>query len=145
MKAALQRVLLSTLDSQAPTLIATQKSISQPATGWLRAARQALGLSQAAVAKKAGVTQQAYAQFERGEASGTLSLRNLQRAAEAMDCELVHYLVPRTGRAKSFSELARQLDPDFVHLQASEHSMALEGQAVGDLPSKAEGASPAGP
>lgn len=134
MKAALQRVLLTTLDSQLSAIAATQKSVSKPAGGWLRAVRQALGLAQAAVAKKAGITQQAYAQFERGEASGTLSLSNLQRTAEAMDCELVYFLVPRTGRAKSFSELAMQLDPDFAHLKASEHSMALEGQAVGDLP-----------
>lgn len=56
---------------------------------------------------------------------------SLQRAAEAMDCDLVYYLVPR---AKSFGELATRLDPAFAHLQASEHSMALEGQAVGDLP-----------
>ena len=48
-----------------------------------------------------------------------------------MDCDLVYYLVPR---ARSFGELATRLDPAFAHLQASEHSMALEGQAVGDLP-----------
>ncbi len=131
MKDSLQRVLASTLDAQLPALTATQKSVNQPAGGWLRAVRQALGLAQATVAKKAGLTQQAYAQFERGETKGTLSLGNLQRAAEAMDCDLVYYLVPR---AKSFGELATQFDPNFAHLQASEHSMALEGQAVGDLP-----------
>ena len=131
MKTTLQHVLLSNLDKQLPTLIAAQQSAGKPAGGWLRAVRQALGLTQATVAKKAGITQQAYAQFERGEAGGTLSIGNLQRAAEAMDCELVYYLVPR---AKSFGELATRLDPDFAHLQASEHSMALEGQAVGDLP-----------
>lgn len=48
-----------------------------------------------------------------------------------MDCDLVYYLVPR---ATSFGELATRLDPTFGYLQASEHSMALEGQAVGDLP-----------
>jgi predicted DNA-binding mobile mystery protein A len=117
-----------------PTLLATRQTISTPAGGWLRAVRQALGLAQAAVAQKAGITQQAYAQFERGEANGTLSLGNLQRTAGAMECDLVYFLIPRPSHAKSFSSLATQLDPDFVHLQASEHSMALEGQAVGDLP-----------
>ena len=135
MKPTLQRVLLSTLDTQLPVMAAAQKSVSKPAGGWLRAVRQALGLAQATVAKEASITQQAYAQFERGEVGGSLSLGNLQRVAEAMDCELVYFLVPRPGRAKSFAELATQLDPDFVHLQASEHSMALEGQAVGVLPS----------
>ena len=81
------------------------------------------------------MTKQAYAQFERGETKGTLSLGSLQRAAEAMQCDLVYYLVPR---ARSLGELATRLDPNFVHLQASEHSMALEGQAVGDLPAKTQ-------
>ncbi len=131
MKTTIQHVLLSNLEKQLPTLIAAQQSANKPAGGWLRAVRQAVGLTQATVAKKASITQQAYAQFERGEAGGTLSIGNLQRAAEAMDCELVYYLVPR---AKSFGELATRFDPAFPHLQASEHSMALEGQAVGDLP-----------
>lgn len=131
MKASLQRVLLTTLDNQLLVMATAQKSLSKPAGGWLRAVRQALGLAQASVAQKAGLTQQNYERFERGETKGTLSIGNLQRAAEAMDCELVYYLVPR---AKSFGELATRLDPDFAHLQASEHSMALEGQAVGDLP-----------
>lgn len=129
-----QYVLLIDLDTKLPVLAAAQKAAARPSGGWLRAVRQALGLAQAAVAKKAGATQQGYAQFERGETSATLSMGNLQRAAEAMDCELVYFLVPRSGRAKSFSDLATQLDPNFAHLQASEHSMVLEDQGVGDLP-----------
>lgn len=134
MKTQIQRLLLSDLDQRSLVLKRAQTIAASPAGGWLRTVRQALGLAQAAVAEKSGITQQAYAQFERGETAGTLSLGNLQRAAEAMDCELVYFLVPRTGRAKSFGELAARLDPDFAQLQASEHSMALEGQAVGDLP-----------
>ena len=136
MKHSLHHILLTDLQARLPALAAAKKSATRPAHGWLRAVRQSLHLAQADVAKNAGVTKQAYAQFERGETKGTLSLGSLQRAAEALDCELVYYLVPRAGRAHSFAELATQLDPDFAHLQASEHSMALEGQAVGDLPPK---------
>ncbi|MBL9208801.1 MAG: hypothetical protein JNN01_27195 [Opitutaceae bacterium] len=52
-----------------------------------------------------------------------------------MECEIVYFLIPRTGVAKSFAELALRFDPELKHLQASEHSMALEGQVAGDLPS----------
>lgn len=131
MKPSLRHILFTDLQARLPRLAAAQKPATRPAGGWLRAVRQALGLAQADVAKKTGVTKQAYAQFEQGETKATLSLGNLQRAAEAMECDLVYYLVPR---ARSFSELATRLDPAFAHLQASEHSMALEGQAVGDLP-----------
>ncbi len=53
-----------------------------------------------------------------------------------MDCDLVYFIVPKSGTAKSFSELAQQKDPGLRHLHASEHSMALEDQAVGDLDPK---------
>jgi predicted DNA-binding mobile mystery protein A len=134
MKPTLQHVLLMDLDKRLPALTAVRRSAARPSGGWLRAVRQALGLAQAAVAKNAGTTQQGYAQFERGEVGGTITLTNLQRAAEAMDCALVYFLVPHSTRSNSFTGLAAQLDPDFIHLQASEHSMALEDQAVGDLP-----------
>lgn len=139
MKTSLSSLLLANLDRELPSLVAAQKAAGEPAGGWLRAVRQSLGLSQAVVAKRIGITQQAYARFERGEVNGTLSLGNLHRAAVAMDCDLVHFFVPRTGRAGSFGELARLFDPDLGQLRASEHSMALEGQAVGDLPPKSSG------
>lgn len=135
MKHSIRQILFTDLQARLPALAAARKPATRPAGGWLRAVRQALNLAQADVAKNTGVTKQAYAQFERGETKGTLSLGSLQRAAEAMQCDLVYYLVPR---ARSLGELATRLDPNFAHLQASEHSMALEGQAVGDLPAKTQ-------
>jgi len=78
----------------------------------LRAVRQELGLTQSTVAKTAGLTQQAYAQFEQGEAKGTLSLGNLRRSADAMDCDLVYFLVPRRQPAPAVTDLAAVRAPD---------------------------------
>ncbi len=50
----------------------------------------------------------------------------MKRTAEAMDCELVCFIVPRPSVARSFSDLARVHDPAARHLKATEHSMALE-------------------
>jgi predicted DNA-binding mobile mystery protein A len=130
----LQRVLLEGLDARIAALQPAQTAAQKPARGWLRAVRSALKLSQAKVAKKVATTQQAYADLEMAEQRGAISLNSLQRAAEAMDCELVYFIVPRTTVARSYGELARIHDPNFKHLQAIEHSMALENQAVGDLP-----------
>lgn len=71
---------------------------------------------------------------EKAEEREAISLQTLRRAAEAMDCELVYFIVPRG--AKSYADLASKNDPHMKHLRASEHSMALEDQAVGDLPTK---------
>jgi len=133
MNGNLQDVLLAGLDARIPSLRPAQASALRPARGWLRAVRSALGLSQGLVAKKISMTRQSYADLEAAEQRGAISLNSLQRAAEAMDCELVYFFVPRESVARNFGELARVHDPDFKHLKASEHSMALEDQAVGDL------------
>lgn len=108
----------------------------RPSHGWLKAVREATGCTQQAVAKRLGVTRQAYAALETGEKNRAISLGSLERAAEAMNCELVYFVVPRPTVARSYRELARLNDPDYASLRASEHSMALEDQAVGDLPDK---------
>jgi len=100
--------------------------------GWLRAVRDAIGLSQATMGKKLHIKRQSYAQSEAAEERGAISLTSLQRAAEAMDCELVYFIVPREGVASTYTELAQIHDPGFKHLRAVEHSMALEGQGITD-------------
>lgn len=124
------------LDERLPILREATPAAIRPTRGWLRAVREAIGGRQDAVAKRMGVQRQSYARLETTEAKGTISLSTLQKAAAAMDCDVVYYLVPRAGVAKTYAELARKHDPKFKHLQASEHSMALEDQAVGDLKPK---------
>ena len=136
MKTKLQSVLATGLDARIPALRPAQARALKPARGWLRAVRSVLGLSQGHVAKKIAMTRQSYADLEAAEQRGAISLNSLQRAAEAMDCDLVYFLVPRESVARTYSELAQVNDPTFKHLQATEHSMALESQAVGDPESK---------
>jgi len=100
----------------------------------LRAVREAIGLTQAHVATKAGVKRQSYAQFEVAEESGSISLASLRRAAAAMDCELLYCIVPRESVADSFSGLAAIHDPESAHLRATEHSMSLRESNGEDVP-----------
>jgi predicted DNA-binding mobile mystery protein A len=133
MKTNLQDVLTTGLDARVPALRLAQANALKPARGWLRAVRSVLSLSQGHVAKKVAMTRQSYAGLEAAEQRGAISLNSLQRAAEAMDCDLVYFIVPRESVARTYRELAQAHDPMFQHLQATEHSMALENQAVGDL------------
>jgi predicted DNA-binding mobile mystery protein A len=128
-------IILGALDERLPALRPALKTASRkPAQGWLKAVRTAVGSSQGSVAKKLGISRQAYAQFETSEKSGAISIASIERAAGAMDCEFVYFVVPREAVARTYSELARIHDPAFKYLQASEHSMVLEDQGVGDLP-----------
>ncbi len=133
MKTAVRDILLKGLDQQIAPLQAARTAARRPIHGWLRAIRESTGLTQSALAAKLGLSRQSYAALETSEARGAISLNSLQRAAEAMDCELVYFAVPRAAVANSFTALAAHYDPDRTHLLATEHSMSLEGQAVGDL------------
>jgi len=134
MKTEVMQIIRNGLEQRLGPLKAARASAERPARGWLRAVREAIGLGQEDVAKKLGVKRQAYAQLETAEERGSITVASLRRAAEAMECEFVYFLVPREPLAGTYSELARRHDPTFQHLKATEHSMSLEGQAVGDLP-----------
>jgi transcriptional regulator with XRE-family HTH domain len=71
------------------------------------------------------VKRQSYSQFEAAEANASISIASVQRAAEAMDCELVYFIVPRGAAARSYADLALSNDPATRHLKATEHSMDL--------------------
>lgn len=94
--------------------------------------REAVGLTQAEVAERAGVKRQSYAEFENAEKRGSITLSSLRRAAEAMDCELVYYVAPREAVARTYAGLARVHDPMERHLDATEQSMRLKAQAGQD-------------
>ncbi len=68
-----------------------------PAGGWLRAAREARGVTQKSLADRLGCKRQAWAQLEQSEARGAISLHTLRRAADALGYDLIYALVPRPG------------------------------------------------
>jgi transcriptional regulator with XRE-family HTH domain len=66
--------------------------------GWLRGAREALAKSSIDVARKAKLDKSTYARFERNELEGQITLAKLSELAEALDCELIYALRPKTRR-----------------------------------------------
>jgi predicted DNA-binding mobile mystery protein A len=110
-------------------LIAARPAAAVPARGWLRAVREAVGLTQGRVADRAAVKRQSYSQFEAAEERGSISVGSLRRAAEAMDCDLVYFLVPREAVARTYAGLAEIHDPAAMHLRATDQSIALGKRA----------------
>jgi predicted DNA-binding mobile mystery protein A len=107
-----------------------------PVRGWIRAIREALGMSSAQLAKRLGVRQPSVVALEQSEAKGTIELATLRRVAEALDCTLVYALVPNKPLEGIVRERARGRARQ--RLAAVEHSMRLEDQAVGAKDSEAQ-------
>lgn len=70
-------------------------SVQPPVGGWIRAVREWRGTRQKDLAAQLGTQRQAWAQLEVSEQRDAISLYSLRKAARALGCDLVYYLVPR--------------------------------------------------
>jgi predicted DNA-binding mobile mystery protein A len=100
----------------------------RPPKGWLRAVRNALGMTTAQFARRLGVSQPRIIELEQSEVSGSVTLHTLQRAAEALGCRLVYALVPEKPLAETVRERAELIAER--QLKAVEQTMRLEDQSV---------------
>jgi predicted DNA-binding mobile mystery protein A len=105
-----------------------EERFTPPVRGWIKAIREALGMTAAQLAQRLGVKQPSVFSLEQSEAKGTIELATLRRVAEALDCKLVYALVPNkpletTVRDRARAFLRRRRGP-------VEHSMWLEDQKV---------------
>jgi predicted DNA-binding mobile mystery protein A len=105
------------------------RGLARPPRGWVRAVREALGMSAAALAARLGTTPSAVTRLEQSEAADRIGLDTLRRAADALGCDLVYLLVPRRPLTATVRDRARQLARR--QIAAVEQSMRLEGQATG--------------
>lgn len=101
-----------------------------PPKGWIRAIRDALGMTGVQFAAKLGVRPQSVDALEKSEANGSIKLDTLRRAAEALDCTVVYALVPN----KSLQEMVRSRARAIAmrDLGRVSHTMKLEAQGTGD-------------
>ena len=99
-----------------------------PVRGWIKAVREALGMSTAQLAKRLRVKQPSVVDLEKSEAKGSIELATLRRVAEALDCTLVYALVPN----KPLETMVRDRARLFAKGRRApvEHSMLLEDQKV---------------
>jgi len=100
----------------------------RPPRGWLKAIREALGMTTAQLGQRLGVAQSRAVAIEQGEAKGTVTLNSLEKAAQALDCRLVYALVPRQSLEDAVNKRAALVAKS--RLKSTSHSMALEAQGV---------------
>jgi predicted DNA-binding mobile mystery protein A len=81
------------------------RSLPRPPQGWIRAIRQALGVSSGELGRILGVSRQLPLQFEKAEAEDTITLKSLRAVANALDCNLVYALAPRAGSLRQLADL----------------------------------------
>lgn len=108
--------------------------ISRPHKGWIKAVRDALGMNGRQFAKKLGVNPSRVTEMEQSEISGSLTLKSMHKAAEALDCVFVYGLVPRDSLESMVREQVSKVARS--RFERSSHTMALEDQALSALEKK---------
>ena len=101
---------------------------AQPRSGWIRAIRGALGMSQAVLANRLGVSAPAVNQLERAELHGGITVGKLSEVAGALDCTLVYALVPNSTLELTVTTQARA--EAALILGYAARTMALEDQSI---------------
>lgn len=102
--------------------------VSPPPKGWIRAIRNALGMTARQLASRLGVAQQAVARIEKDELTGSVTIKTMRRIAECLDCEFVCGFVPRSSLESTIRKQAWKLASK--RLARASQTMALEDQAL---------------
>jgi predicted DNA-binding mobile mystery protein A len=117
--------------------LAALKPVEQytpPRSGWIRAVRDALGMTAADLGARLGIDGASIRSYEDTETTGGIRLSSLQRAADAMDCTLVYAFIPRSSLEQTVQRQARTvLDEQMKRVR---QTMTLEAQED-DTPSPA--------
>ena len=109
---------------------AAQKAsaIATPTEGWIVTIRKALGMSGAQLARRTGVTKAAIYQAQRNEPEGAITIKQMEKIAQALGCRFVYAIVPDDSVAETVRQQARKKAEALV--QRASSNMALEKQAL---------------
>jgi predicted DNA-binding mobile mystery protein A len=99
-----------------------------PKIGWISAVRKAMQMTTTQLAKRLHVAQSVVSNYEKAERHKSITLRTLEKVADALNCDLHYVLVPRKAINDQLMERAEEiLKREWMSL---DHHMRLEGQEV---------------
>jgi len=102
--------------------------LTVPSEGWIVTVRKALRMSASDLAVRMNVTRANIASMERSEVDGGVTLKRMERAADALGCRFVYAIVPDAEVDEILAARAKQKARQLVE-QADQH-MSLEGQRL---------------
>ena len=106
---------------------ASLQKVAPPPTGWIKAIRNAIGMSMLQLGKRLSITKQSVQDIERREKDGSISIKALREAARALDMQLVYGFVPNDGSLEALIDRkAKELAIQIV--LRTNNTMKLEDQ-----------------
>ena len=106
---------------------ASLQKVAPPPTGWIKAIRNAIGMSMLQLGNRLSITKQSVQDIERREKDGSVTIKALREAARVLDMQLVYGFVPNDGSLELLIERkAKELATHIV--MRTNNSMKLEDQ-----------------
>ena len=103
------------------------QEITPPPPGWIKAIRNAIGMSMLQLGNRLSITKQSVQDMESREKDGSISIKALREAARALDMQLVYGFVPNDGSLELLIERkAKELATQIV--MRTNNTMKLEDQ-----------------
>ena len=112
------------------------EGFTMPKEGWMRTVRKALAMSGAQLGRRMGISRAQVSQMERGEVSGGITIKTMQKAAAALGCRFVYAIVPEGSIEEVIETRARRKATAIVE-RTNKH-MALEAQTISESKIKFE-------
>ncbi|MHB8788465.1 MAG: mobile mystery protein A [Desulfobulbaceae bacterium] len=129
MKPLHKKLIQEQLDATLARL-ACMRDVQRPAKGWLRAIREALGMSGRQFARRLGVSAPWITALEKKELTGSVTINTMRQAAESLDCVFMYAVIPRESLEAIVRKRAEALAEK--RLARVSHSMLLEAQQLSD-------------
>ena len=106
---------------------ASVQKVVPPPTGWIKAIRNAIGMSMLQLGNRLSITKQSVQDIERREKDGSITIKALREAARALDMQLIYGFVPKDGSLELLIERkAKELATQIV--MRTNNTMKLEDQ-----------------
>lgn len=99
-----------------------------PNSGWVKAVREALGLTMQQLGRRMGVVPSRISQLEKAEVIGATTIKAMREAAAAMECTFVYAIVPNGTLQDILHKRATQKAAQ--KLSRYHQTMTLENQAL---------------
>jgi predicted DNA-binding mobile mystery protein A len=114
------------IDNKLLPFAAAQSAVPPP-SGWIKSIRTAIGMTMQQLGNRLSITKQSVQDIERREQDGSITIKALRGAAQALDMQLVYGFVPNDGSLEALIDRkARELAIKIV-LRTS-NTMKLEDQ-----------------
>lgn len=107
-----------------------EKALVNPFGGWISAFQEAIGMSTSALADRVGISRNNVYSAIKNEQSGSISLNQLEKMADAMGGKLVYAIIPRQGEVDDIIMAQARKKAKRI-IQRTRAHMALEEQIEG--------------